>query len=95
MRQWLEPERDRGIADRLRDVLQAGGGVANNWKKSVKKKRRDGGAHTDSKKRQWNEESKQGERWNCLHDAGEAENGVTNRAAPTGENPERNTDDDR
>src|SRR2546423_992567 len=91
----LEAERSRGLAQRLRDVLESGRRVADNRQQSVKKKRGNRRSWADSEKRDWNQQRQKRQRRNRLDGAGETKNGLADQAAPAGRDAERNSDEDR
>ena len=93
-RERFETKRNRRFADRLRDVLQSGGGIANNREQSVKKKSGDGGAQADSKKRNRNEQGEERQGWDCLHGTCQSENPMSDYASAAGHDSERDAGDD-
>src|SRR6266567_1549292 len=90
-RACTQTKRDRRFAQRARNILQPGRGVADDREQTIKKERRDRSADADSEKWERHEQRQQRERRNRLHDPGETENDVTNSSAATRPNSKRNS----
>ena len=80
-RSRLEAERGGGVAQRWRDVLDPGGGVAHDREKPVKKERDNRGRRADPEKWHRHEKSEERERRNRLNHPDDGENRLANRAA--------------